>query len=216
MKTPRMTSLWQRSAALAALLVWLAATAIAAAAPTPADLTPQDRRSLQQIGAYLNSIHTLTATFQQHAGSGVSTGHVWLQRPGKMRFEYDRPNPVSLFADGFYVYYWDKDLHQISKIGLKATPAWFLLRDPVTFDDVIVTGVEHGPNTIRVSVVESAKPDAGSLTMVFTENPLLLRQWTVVDQEGKVTTVSLSDLQSGMAIDPKVFVFEDPYAARER
>ena len=60
------------------------------------------------------------------------------------------------------------------------------------------------------SVVENAQPDAGTLTMVFTENPLLIRQWTVVDQEGKTTTVSLSDLQFGMPLDPKIFLFQDP------
>jgi len=199
-------------AALAMMLLWIAAAAIAADAPKPAELTPQDKAELEQIAAYLNNIHTMSATFQQRAGGGASTGRLWIRRPGRMRFEYDAPNPVSLFADGFYIYYWDKELHQVSRIALKSTPAWFLLRDRVSFDDVIVTGVEHGSNTIRVSVVENANPDAGSLTMNFTENPLVLRQWTVVDQEGKTTTVSLSDVQFGMALDPKLFLFQDPYA----
>jgi outer membrane lipoprotein-sorting protein len=205
-----MSRVLQCSAAVAVMLVGLAAAAMAA--PQPAALSPQDKAQLLQIAAYLNNIRTMTAAFQQQAGGG-STGHVWIQRPGRMRFEYDPPNPVSLFADGFYIYYWDKELHQVSKVGLKSTPAWFLLRDPISFDDVIVTGVEHGANAIRVSVVESAQTDAGSLSMLFTENPLLLRQWTVVDQEGKTTTVSLSQLQSGMAIDPKIFLFQDPYAS---
>jgi outer membrane lipoprotein-sorting protein len=48
--------------------------------------------------------------------------------------------------------------------------------------------------------------------MVFTENPLALRQWTVVDQQGKTTTVTLSDLQYGVALDPKLFQYNDPLA----
>lgn len=184
----------------------------ARAAPVPAQLTPQDTLTLQRIAVYLNNIRTMAARFQQVAANGPSTGRMWVQRPGRMRFEYDPPNPITLMADTFYIYYWDKQLNQMSKVGLKSTPAWFLLREPISFSDVIVTGVEHGPNTVRVSVVESAQPDAGSLSMVFSENPLALRQWTVIDQQGKSTTVTLSDAQFGMALDPKLFQSQDPYA----
>ena len=136
-----------------------------------------------------------------------------MSRPGKMRFQYDPPNELLLFADAFYVYSWDPDLKQMSKVGLKSTPAWFLLRDPISFTDgVVVTRFEHSGNTVRVTVVQSAEPDNGSLTMVFTENPLVLRQWTVVDQRGGVTTVALSQMQYGMALDPKLFQYQDPYS----
>src|SRR5580658_5818034 len=100
----------------------------------------------------------------------------------------------------------------MSKVGLKSTPAWFLLRAPISFTDgVTVTRFEHSGNTVRVSVVESAEPDAGSLTMVFSESPLALRQWTVVDQQGRVTNVSLTETQYGMVLDPKLFQYQDPY-----
>ena len=209
-----MSRLLQRSAALAVMLVGLAAAALAA--PQPAAVSPQDKAQLQRIAGFLNDIHTLSGRFQQVAAGGPSTGRVWIRRPGRMRFEYDPPTPISLFADGFYIYYVDRDLNQVSRIALKSTPAWFLLRDRISFDDVIVTGVEHGPNTIRISVVENAQPDAGTLTMTFTENPLALRQWTVVDQEGKTTTVSLSDLQLGIPIDPNIFLFQDQSGGSRR
>ena len=88
-----------------------------------------------------------------------------------------------------------------------------MLRQPISFTDgVVVTRFEHSGNTVRVTVVESAEPDAGSLTMVFTENPLMLRQWSVVDQRGRVTNVALSEVQYGMALDQKLFQYHDPYA----
>jgi outer membrane lipoprotein-sorting protein len=133
-----------------------------------------------------------------------------------MRFEYDPPSPILLIADRFYVYYVDKELVQMSKVGLKSTPAWLLLRDPITFDDLVVTRFERGANTLRVTVVENAEPDHGSLTMVFSSPPLALRQWTIVDQQRKATTVSLSNEQFGMALDPKLFVYQDPFAASRR
>jgi len=198
--------------AAAAFLLLAAPCAATAAAPPAAPLTAQDVAELQRVAAYLNGIRTMTARFSQTAAKGgVATGHLWVARPGRMRFEYDPPNAILLLADAFYVYYWDNDLETMSKVSLKSTPAWFLLRDPISFgSDVIVTRFEHTGNAVRVSVVETSDPDAGSLTMVFTENPLVLRQWTVVDQQGKATTVSLSDLQFGMALDPKLFQYQDP------
>ena len=199
-----------RRALGAALLLWLASMTGALAAPAPATLTPQDTLVLQRIAAYLNGIRTMTANFRQVANNGaVSTGHLWVARPGRMRFEYDPPTPIAMLADANSVYYWDKQLNQTSKYELRQTPAWFFLRDPISFGpDVVVTGFDHVGSTVRVTVVESARPDAGSLTLVFTENPLTLRQWSVVDQQGKTTTVSLSDVQFGMALDPRLFQYQ--------
>jgi len=201
--------------ALAAALLLLGAPPEASAAPPPpATLSAQDTAELQKIAAYLDGIHTMTARFQQATvNGGAATGYVWLSRPGKMRFQYDPPNELLLLADAFYIYSWDPDLKQMTKVGLKSTPAWFLLRAPISFTDgVTVTRFEHSGNTVRVSVVESAEPDAGSLTMVFSDSPLTLRQWTVVDQRGKVTNVSLSETQYGMVLDPKLFQYQDPYS----
>ncbi len=200
--------------ALGAVLVLLVPMGAAVAAPAPAVLTPQDTLELQRFAAYLNGIRTMTARFRQVANNGaVSMGKLWVARPGRMRFEYDPPNPITLLADSTYVYYWDKELKQASKYELKSTPAWFLLRDPVSFGaDVIVTSVQHAGAAIGVTVVESAQPDAGSLTLVFTENPPILRQWIVVDQQGKTTTVTLSDLQFGMALDPTLFQYQSLFS----
>jgi len=201
-------------ASTAALLLLTSPQSATAAPPPPAPLTAQDTAELQKIAAYLDGIHTMTARFEQATASGgAATGYVWLARPGKMRFQYDPPNELLLLADAFYLYSWDPDLKQMTKVGLKSTPAWFLLRQPISFNDgVVVTRFEHSGNTVRVTVVESAEPDAGSLTMVFTENPLMLRQWSVVDQRGRVTNVALSEVQYGMALDQKLFQYHDPYA----
>ena len=183
---------------------------VSEAAVAPAPMTPQQNAELQRIAAYLNGIHTMSARFQQVANNGgVSSGRLWVSRPGRMRFEYEQPATLALLADAGYVYQWDKELKQTAKVELRSTPAWFILRDPITFGgDVIVTRYEQGPGTIRVTVVEAARPDLGSLSLVFTENPLSLRQWTVVDQQGRHTTVSLSDVQIGVALDPRLFQYQ--------
>ena len=194
------------------------ASAALAAAPAPAALSAQDTLELQRIAAYLNGIRTMTARFQQIANNGgLSTGQLWVARPGRMRFEYEPPNAITLLADSTSVYYWDKQLNQTSKYDLRSTPAWFFLRDPISFGaDVIVTRFEHAGAVARVTVVESAQPDAGSLTLVLTENPLTLRQWMVVDQQAKTTTVTLSSLQFGMALDPKLFQYQYLFTGSNR
>ena len=189
----------------------------AAVPPPPATLTPMDMDDLRRITAYLNGIHSMTARFRQASSSGgTATGSLWMARPGRMRFEYDPPSPILLIADRFYVYYVDKQLAEMSKVGLKSTPAWFLLRDPITFDDLVINRFERGTNSLAITVTEPTERKSGSLTMVFTSQPLALRQWTIVDQQRKTTTVSIFDSQFGVALDPELFVYHDPFASGRR
>jgi outer membrane lipoprotein-sorting protein len=208
--------LHRRHVLWAALLLFLSTTADAAA-PVPAQLTAQDTLELQRIAAYLNNIRTMTARCQQVASNGASTGRLWVMRPGRMRFEYDPPTQIALLADAQSVYYWDKELNQTSKYELRQTPAWFFLRDPISFGgDVVVTRFERAGGIVRVTLVESSQPDAGSLTLVFRENPLALVQWMVLDQQGKTTTLSLYDTQFGVALDPGMFQYGSLFAGSKR
>ena len=189
------------------------APALAATTPVPAALTARDHSDLGRIAAWLDGIRTMYARFQQVASDGtVASGQMWVERPGRMRFEYDAPSPILLIADSWYVYYVDKSLAQMSKVGLQSTPAWFLLRDRIAFDgDLVVTRFERGAEVLRVSVVEKDRLENGSLTMVFGEQPAGLRQWTIRDQRGVGTTVTLSGLRVGMPLDAKLFVYQNPY-----
>jgi outer membrane lipoprotein-sorting protein len=210
----------KQAAALAALLILTAGAAApirAEPGPQAIPLTQQDQADLQRIAAYLGGITTMYARFYQYsANGGTASGQVWMERPGRMRFEYNPPSPILLIADRFYVYYIDKQLAEMQKIGLKSTPAWLLLRDPITFDDLIVTGLVRGADRLQVTLVEKEHPDGGSLTMYFSEKPLALRQWTIVDAQRRTTTVTLAGQQFGMALDPTLFMYQDPFAPGRR
>jgi len=207
----------RRALLAAALAATLLPSFARAASPPAAALTPQDNGDLVRIAAYLNGIRTMTARFEQVASDGgTASGRLWMERPGRMRFEYDPPSPILLLADRFYVYYVDRQLAEMQKVGLKFTPAWFLLRDPISFADLQVTRLERGSNVMRIAVADPPNPDNGILTMLFTDAPLALRQWTVVDQQRKATTVTIDDSQFGMALDPKLFQYQDPFAASRR
>jgi outer membrane lipoprotein-sorting protein len=189
----------------------LAGAPAVAAPPRPAPLSEADRADLARVTQYLNSIKTMSARFQQYSNNGgTATGVLYLSRPGHMRFEYDAPTPILLVADGMFVIYYDKSLNQTSYLPIGSTPAWFLLRDNITLNDVTVTKFERGPGVIRVSMVVTKEPDNGTVSMTFGDHPLELKQWAVTDPTGKTTTVVLVDPRIGAPVDPNLFVFKEP------
>jgi outer membrane lipoprotein-sorting protein len=192
------------------LLAWVAPRALAA----DFQLTAQDRADLGRIEAYLNGLHTLKARFLQIApDGGTSQGIAWLDRPGKMRFQYDRPSPLLLVAGHGLLVYYDRELKQTTNIPLGQTPLGLLLTDQLTLSgDVTVTGIERQPGEIQVTMVRTRSPGDGSLTLVFADNPLALRQWVVVDSQRQETRVSLFDVQLGGNFDPDMFTLVDPKA----
>jgi outer membrane lipoprotein-sorting protein len=175
-------------------------------------LTPRDRDDIDRIQDYLNGLHTLKARFLQIAPNGAtSEGTAWLERPGRMRFQYDPPTPLLLVAGhGLFVYY-DRELHQTTNIPLGSTPLGLLLRENMVLSgDVTVIALYREPGQIQISVNRTASPGDGNLTLVFADKPLALRQWIVVDAQRQETRVSLFDVQLGGTFDQDMFAFVDP------
>jgi outer membrane lipoprotein-sorting protein len=179
--------------------------------------TAQDSADLARIEAYLNGIHTLKAHFLQVAPDGqLSEGTAWLERPGRMRFEYAPPAPFLLIASHGLLVFQDKKLAQTSNIPLSRTPLGILLADQVKLSgDVTVTGMQHQPGQIQVTLTRTASPGEGSLTLIFADNPLTLRQWVVLDAQRQETKVTLYNIELGGHFDQSLFdVLESPYAPR--
>ncbi len=194
--------------ALPLLLVPLAAHAQTAAIA----LTAQDRADIARIEAYLNGMRTLKARFLQISPEGeVTQGNAWLERPGRMRFEYDKPSPYLLVAGYGLVVFHDSALKQTSNFPLGTTPLSILLRENVSLSgEVTVVGIARQPGQIQVTLLRTATPADGTLTLVFADNPLQLRQWTVLDAQHRETRVTLTNVQLGGTFDPALFRFIDP------
>jgi outer membrane lipoprotein-sorting protein len=190
------------------VLVPLSASAQVQSAP----LTPQDAADLARVEAYLNTLKTLKARFLQVApDGGTSSGTAWLDRPGRMRFEYDPPSPYLMVAGGGVVVFRDTKLKQTSNLFVGQTPLGILLSDHIKLSgDVTVTGISRLPGQIQVTMVRTKSPGDGSLTLVFADTPLALRAWSVVDSQRKETRVSLFDVELGGTFDQKMFYFSDP------
>lgn len=182
--------------------------AVASAAP----LSAQDRADIARIETYLNAMRTLKARFLQVApDGGLSEGNAWIDRPGKMRFEYDPPSPFLLIAGYGVGFFHDKQLKQTSHFQVSLSPLGIILADKVTLSgDVTVTDVLRQPGQIQVTLVRTSSPNEGSITLVFADNPLSLRQWSVVDAQRKETRVSLFNIALGGTFDRNLFLFSDP------
>lgn len=178
----------------------------------PAALTAQDRADIARIEAYLNTLHTLKARFLQVGPNGdTAQGAAWLDRPGRMRFEYDPPSPFVLVAGHGVVLFHDKKLEQTSNYPIGSTPLGILLADNVVLSGgVTVTANSRQPGQLQVTMVRTSSPGDGSLTLVFADKPLALRQWAVVDAERRETRVSLFNVELGGTFDQKLFDVADP------
>lgn len=175
-------------------------------------LSTKDRADIARVEAYLDGLKTLKAHFLQVGPEGdVSEGTAWIDRPGKLRFEYDPPSPFLIVAGYGVGFFHDSKLGQTSNFPLSATPLGILLAEHVKLGgDVTVTAISRDPGTLQVELVRTASPGDGSLTLVLADNPLQLRQWTVEDAQHRRTSVSLYNISLGGRFDPDLFQFADP------
>lgn len=166
-------------------------------------ITSEIQAGLDRVSAYLNDMKTLQTKFLQISSTGeTAEGTIYLERPKRLRIEYQPPTPVLILANGSYLSYVDTELKQVQHLALEDTPVAFLLRDTFDFtaDDVVVTGFERAANAIRISMVQKRDPLAGEITLVFNDEPTVLRKWTIVDAQGIVTNVTLVDPKFGFPI----------------
>jgi outer membrane lipoprotein-sorting protein len=191
-----------------------AAPRVSAAEPavlSPAVLSPDQSAAVRRALRYLNRLSTLKARFIQVSSNGsYAEGEVIIQRPGKMRFDYDPPHPVLIIANGLSLLFYDREMKQASFLPLWETPLWFLIREKVALsDNIVVTGVEQKLGTLKITMADRDNSEAGSVTLVFSDRPLDLKKWELEDALGVTTQVSLVNPHYGVEIDPMVFDYGD-------
>jgi len=166
-----------------------------------------DKADLDRISAYLNGIHTLKGSFVQIGPDGqIDEGVFYLDKPGRMRFEYHAPNPVLIVSDGTTVAVANRKLNTVDHYPLFSTPLSLILSDDLNLKkNPSIAGVSREPGEITVNARAASDKVNGNLTLVFTDPNLELRQWTIIDAQGLSTTISLRDLKPGTTLDPALF-----------
>ena len=180
--------------------------------PAPKTTTAFDakqRATLDRISLYLSSVQTMVGNFVQVGPDGGKTqGTFYIQKPGKVRFEYNPPSPTEVIADGSSVAVRNRDLLTQDLWPLSQTPLRYLLADHINLiRDTDVVSVSSDDKFITV-VIEEKQVMVGTsrLMVMFDAKTSVLKQWTVTDPQGLDTTVSVYNLDGTKKPDPNLFV----------
>ena len=192
------------ASAAAALL--MAGSALAQAAFTSPATVEAD---MARINGTLNATETFTGRFTQTNSDGTTDGgRVYIQRPGKLRFEYD--GPLLVVSDGVTLVQHDKALETTDRVPLSATPLDFFLKNDVDLlRDTEVVAFQQTPSEWRVSARDGSGEVEGTVTLVFDAGTLALKSWIIDDTFGARTRVDLSDLRYNAQLDPRLFVYRE-------
>ena len=192
--------------------------------PPPNPVIPDPRRNLPanifssfdanqkaqaaRVSSYLSSLQTLSGNFVQVGPDGSKTkGDFYIQKPGKVRFEYDPPTPIAIIADGSSLAVRDRKLATQDIYPLSQTPLRFLLSDRIDLlKDTNVVSVTADDVFISVTIEEKqALIGTSRLMLMIGTKDGQLKQWTVTDPQGYDTTVAVYNLDSAKKVDPGLF-----------
>jgi outer membrane lipoprotein-sorting protein len=171
-----------------------------------------EKIALKELSGYLNKLTTVQTDFTQVNGDGsVSLGKLYIKRPGRVRFEYAPPDKSLVLASAGTVAIFDAKSNQPpEQYPLKRTPLNLILADNVDLGRAkMVVGHKQVENTTRVLAQDPEHPEYGSIELVFTANPIALRQWVITDDLGQETTVILGELTNASSLKPSLFNIVD-------
>ncbi len=178
-------------------------------AQTTTAFDAKQRATLDRISLYLSSVQTMVGNFVQVGPDGGKTqGTFYIQKPGKVRFEYNPPTPIDIIADGSSVVVRDRNLATQDLYPLSQTPLRYLLADRIdVLRDTDVISVTSDDTFVTV-VIEEKQLVVGTsrLMIMFDAKDLALKQWTVTDPQGLDTTVAVFNLDATKKPDPNLFV----------
>ena len=191
---------------------FLAAALLAAASPALAGpLAPDDQALVERAAAYLDGLGQARGRFVQTDARGhTSEGELFLNRPGKARFEYQNPATMLVVADGYTVMVLDRRLHTFNRYLLGATPLGLFLQKHVRLDKIDITSVERTGGGFSITARAGGHGARGQITLTFSDNPIALSQWSIIDAQGGRTTVQINDLQPTSGLDPALFQLSNP------
>ena len=167
-----------------------------------------EKLSLGTLSKYLNSLTTVEADFTQVNSDGsVSTGRIFIKRPGRVRFEYNPPDKALVLAGGQQVAIFDgKSNVPPEQYPLKRTPLNLILAANIDLGRAkMVVGHSADATSTRVKAQDPEHPEYGTIELVFSADPVELRQWVITDDLGQQTTVILGGMTKGGALGEGMF-----------
>ena len=192
----------------------LAAIASLAALPAAAQsgLSAEDRATLATAQTYLQNLTSAQGSFVETTGAQRREGRFYLQRPGRMRFEYTSPAGLLVVSDGNNVKRYDPRLNVFRQVPLGMTPLSTFLARNVRLDQGVridrVTRMQSG--AFAITARDERRPDEGSVILAFAGTPLRLQDWTITDAQGGRTRTQLTSLTPAANLASSLFRLTDP------
>jgi outer membrane lipoprotein-sorting protein len=185
------------------LTLALAASA-ALAFTAPATTAPSE--AAQNIANHFSGVKTLTGEFVQFGPKGEQTGgKFFIERPGKIRFNYEKPSPIRVVADGKSVVINNKKLDTWDMYTLDKTPLKLLLSEKINLTDGKVKDIREEADLTTIVLADKTVFGDSKISMMFDPNNYDLRQWTITDAKGLDTTVMIFNVEEGAKLDPDLF-----------
>ncbi|MCM2396461.1 outer membrane lipoprotein carrier protein LolA [Rhizobium sp. S95] len=189
----------------------LGAGALLALAALPMPRAQAAADAAQKIADHFSSVKTMMGEFVQFGPRGEQTGgKFFIQRPGKLRFNYEKPSPMRVISDGKNVVIGNMKLKTWDLYPLSKTPLSLLLAEKIDLGNQLVRDVKEEADLTTIVLGDKTIFGDSTITLMFDPKTYDLRQWTITDVQAKDTSVMIFNVQTGVNLDPSVF--EIPYA----
>ena len=199
------TILSRRNILAGAAFVALAVAGVQTAAAQSARVSD----TVKRIADHFSSIRTMSGEFVQFGPKGEQTGgKFFIQRPGKIRFNYESPSAYRVTADGNSVSIENRKLKTLDIYPLSKTPLKLLLDERIDLTGGKVASVKEDADMTTIKLADKSIFGNSNITMMFDPKTNELRQWTITDAKGKDTTVMIFNVRNGVSLDPKMFVID--------
>jgi outer membrane lipoprotein-sorting protein len=193
-------------------------TPVRTQAPSPAAAGLSDRASiLKRVETALTTVKTAEGRFVQIDGYGSSTGRFYIQRPGKVRFDYATPETMHIVSDGVSISIHEPKRSAWDAVPLSTTPLNLFLRSNINLQrDANISKVERDRGSVFVTMEDRSGEAQGQMILEFLEADFSLQGWKAVDGGGDTTRVVLTDVRTNGKLKPGLFVVKDPSSRDDR
>ncbi|MCH9765831.1 MAG: outer membrane lipoprotein carrier protein LolA [Alphaproteobacteria bacterium] len=171
-------------------------------------LSERQTELVKQVASYFNSLGDLKGKFIQYAkGKRPMRGNFLMQRPGKFRFNYNKPSRQVIISDGRFLAIQDYDLNNEDRVELDQTPFRLLLRKNVDLlRDALITGVKESDDQVVLGLRDKNSATPGHIKLTFSRKPdFELEEWLTKDAQGQDTRVVIGNLVKDEKIDARMF-----------
>jgi outer membrane lipoprotein-sorting protein len=190
---------------------------VALTTPALAQAAPGSISAAQEIANKFSSVKTLTGNFVQFGPRGDQTeGTFYIERPGKIRFNYNKPSPIRVISDGKSVVINNRKLDTWDLYPLSKTPLKLLLSDQIDLSGGKVKSVKQEPDMTTIVLGDKSIFGNSTITMMFDPKTNDLRQWTITDAQGLDTTVMITNVRTGVRFADDMFTIDYTRIAMKR